>query len=521
MHPSPALHFFQTLTATGRPSLPAMYKNRLLTNIPFLLGAALVALDISSLVGAGYLSSFLTIYFKTEIFPDYEFISRLQEPSDLRNFYFILGAVTTSIIWGKGLYTNRTPWWSQVQFIAKVIIFSILVHGFMSFALKIYESRMLILLSWSLAFLFMIFFRALAYKVAAFVPTWKIPTVIISDNATAEDLIYAFASDLCTGYDVKTIFLRMPDDNIAFDASILPASQKTARICYGQDDHESFIRENPNYFYIVSLDTFRDGSRESMIKTLNDNNVPYAVVPALCRVNLYQMEPRYFFGHDVVMLYVGNSAPQIFGASLSKLLKRGMDIVLSGLALLIFSPVFLAIICMLKIEGQRGSPFYGGKRIGKSGQMFNCWKFRSMEPNSDHLLKAYLDANPDARLTWEKYRKLPNDPRITTQTARFIRKSSLDELPQLWNIFVGNMSLVGPRPILEEEIHYFEPETLKEYLSIRPGLTGLWQVSGRNKTSFKRRIYWDSWYVRNWSLWGDIVIIIKTPLVLLTRRGAS
>jgi undecaprenyl-phosphate galactose phosphotransferase len=221
------------------------------------------------------------------------------------------------------------------------------------------------------------------------------------------------------------------------------------------------------------------------------------------------------------MLYVGNSAPQIFGTSISRAIKRLMDISISGMALAALSPVFFAVVAMLKIEGQSGSPFYGGKRIGRNGKLFHCWKFRSMEPNSDHLLHEYLDKNPAAKTDWDKYRKLPNDPRITTRTAGFIRKASIDELPQLWNIFVGDMSLVGPRPILEDEVSYFDEETLKEYLSIRPGLTGLWQVSGRNKTSFKRRIHWDSWYVRNWSLFGDIVILIKTPLVLLTRKGAS
>jgi len=144
-----------------------------------------------------------------------------------------------------------------------------------------------------------------------------------------------------------------------------------------------------------------------------------------------------------------------------------------------------------------------------------------MEPDSDHLLQEYLNSNPELRQDWETYRKLPRDPRVTTKTARLIRKLSLDELPQLWNIFVGDMSLVGPRPILEDETGYFNENTLKDYLSIRPGLTGLWQVSGRNKTSFRRRVYWDSWYVRNWSLWGDLIILIKTPIVLLTRKGAS
>lgn len=500
---------------------PIPPKTRMLTNIPIVLAAILMVCDILSFVGAEQLASIITIAVKTYIFPDPLFISKLDHLQNYKNFYLILGAVTTSIIWSKGLYTNRTPWWSQVQFISKIILYSILVHGFMSFLLKIYESRMLILLSWGFAFLFIIFFRAIAYKIASFIPSWKIPTVIISDTPTAEDLIYAFSSDLCTGYDVKTIFLRTPDDNVGFDTSILPNSQRDIRICYGEEDHESFIHKNPQYFYIVSLDTFRDTLRENMIKTLNDNHAPYAIVPTLSRANLYQMEPKYFFGHDVVMLYVANSAPKIFGTSISRALKRVIDISVCGTALIILSPVFITLVSLLKIEGQRGSPFYGGKRIGRNGKLFQCWKFRSMEPHSDHLLHAYLQSNPEAQADWDKYRKLPKDPRVTTKTGQLIRKTSLDELPQLWNIFVGDMSLVGPRPILEDEVSYFEEDTLKEYLSIRPGLTGLWQVSGRNKTSFKRRIYWDSWYARNWSLWGDIVILIKTPIVLLTRKGAS
>lgn len=140
-----------------------------------------------------------------------------------------------------------------------------------------------------------------------------------------------------------------------------------------------------------------------------------------------------------------------------------------------------------------------------------------MEPDSDHLLYAYLNAHPAAKASWDQYRKLPDDPRVKTRTAHFIRRFSIDELPQLWNVLIGDMSLVGPRPILEDEKSYFG-NTLKEYLSVRPGLTGLWQVSGRNAASFMRRVYWDSWYVRNWSLWNDIVILIKTPLVLFNNK---
>lgn len=490
-------------------------------SLPLIIGVALVICDVFAILISQYAGDHL-VHLIIQIWgTELSLLSSLQTESQNRNLFLVLGLMITALIWSKGLYTNRTPWWSQVQFILKITIFSLILNCFISLALRLNGSIIEICLGWILAFLFMIITRAFIYNIASLHPSWKIPTVIISDTPTAEDLVYAFGSDISTGYDVKNIFLRSPDDNVGFDISILPKSNSNVRICYGQDDHENFISDHLDYFYIVSLDTFRDTARENLIKMLNDNSIPYAIVPALSRANLYQMEPKYFFGHDVIMLYVGNSAPQIFVDSISKFLKRCMDISISGLTLFILSPLFILIASCLKIEGQGGSIFYGGNRIGKNNKLFKCYKFRSMEPNSDHLLNAYLEDNHEAKVNWEKYRKLPNDPRVTTKTARFIRKTSLDEIPQLWNIFTGDMSLVGPRPILEDETHYFEEDTLKEYLSIRPGLTGLWQVSGRNKTSFKRRVYWDSWYVRNWSLWGDIVILIKTPIALITRKGAS
>lgn len=145
-----------------------------------------------------------------------------------------------------------------------------------------------------------------------------------------------------------------------------------------------------------------------------------------------------------------------------------------------------------------------------------------MEPDSDYLLEEYFAKNPKAKEYWETFRKMPQnqDPRITTRTANIIRKTSIDELPQLWNVFVGDMSLVGPRPILQDEMKFYG-DALNEYYDVQPGITGLWQVSGRNETTFKQRVSWDQWYVRNWSLWGDVVILIKTPFILLSRKGAS
>ena len=300
----------------------------------------------------------------------------------------------------------------------------------------------------------------------------------------------------------------------------LPRNYHTVKVESDVKDYAAYIRQNPGDFYVICLTAFNGETPEALLQLLDETQSSYAIVPSISGIGFYNMEPRYFFGHDIMMLHTHHAAGVGGAPSAARMLKRAMDIGIAGTALLALSPLFGIVSLMLKAEGQGGTIFYGGERMGYRGRMFKCWKFRSMEPDSDHLLHAHLAADPQAQADWDKYRKLSNDPRITTRTARFIRKASIDELPQLWNVLAGDMSLVGPRPILEEEKSYFG-KTLKDYMSVRPGLTGLWQVSGRNDTSFERRVYWDNWYIRNWSLWGDIVILIKTPLVLLTGKGAN
>jgi len=150
--------------------------------------------------------------------------------------------------------------------------------------------------------------------------------------------------------------------------------------------------------------------------------------------------------------------------------------------------------------------------------LFPCYKFRSMVLNSQEVLQQLLDSDPEARAEWERDFKLKNDPRITP-VGRFIRKTSLDELPQLFNVLRGQMSLVGPRPIISEELIRYD-ENVDYYLMAKPGMTGLWQVSGRNDVDYDTRVYFDSWYVKNWSLWNDIAILFKTVKVVLHRDGA-
>ncbi|HBX9503913.1 TPA: UDP-phosphate galactose phosphotransferase, partial [Klebsiella pneumoniae] len=171
----------------------------------------------------------------------------------------------------------------------------------------------------------------------------------------------------------------------------------------------------------------------------------------------------------------------------------------------ILSPALLYISRKVKQDG--GPAIYGHERIGKGGKSFKCLKFRSMIINSKEVLEELLAKDEDARREWESTFKLKNDPRIT-KIGAFLRRTSLDELPQLFNVLKGEMSLVGPRPIITAELVRYNEE-VDYYLLSKPGMTGLWQVSGRSDVDYETRVYLDAWYVKNWSMWNDIAILFK------------
>lgn len=199
------------------------------------------------------------------------------------------------------------------------------------------------------------------------------------------------------------------------------------------------------------------------------------------------------------------------------LLKRFFDVGMILLFSPILIPVFLIISILVKLTS-KGPVFYGHKRVGRYGKEFKCWKFRSMNINSQEMLKEILATDPERAKEWAKDRKFKDDPRVT-KFGKFLRKTSLDELPQLINILVGQMSFIGPRPVTEDEMDRYGP--YKDYvLSVAPGLSGMWQVSGRSDTGYEERISFDTYYIQNWSIWLDIWIFIKTVWVVLNHKGA-
>ena len=205
------------------------------------------------------------------------------------------------------------------------------------------------------------------------------------------------------------------------------------------------------------------------------------------------------------------------GGSVALAAKRLFDVLGALVFFAIFFPLFLAVALAVK-RSSPGPIFYVQDRVGRGGRAFKFYKFRSMCVDSEGVLTAFLNSDPEARETWDKYQKIENDPRIT-RFGRFIRRTSLDELPQFWNVLRGDMSLVGPRPcMVQQQVMYGRSWTT--YCSVRPGLTGLWQVSGRNLLTYRQRVELDVKYVRSWSLILDIEILFKTLKVVLAGSGS-
>lgn len=199
-----------------------------------------------------------------------------------------------------------------------------------------------------------------------------------------------------------------------------------------------------------------------------------------------------------------------------RLVKRTFDVVVGLVLIVTLLPVLIALALVVKLDG--GPALYGHTRVGRHGRKFRCLKFRSMVVNSEEVLKELLKKDPAARAEWEREFKLKNDVRIT-RIGRFLRRTSLDELPQLWNVVRGEMSLVGPRPIVDQELERYGADR-KYYLMATPGITGLWQVSGRCDVDYATRVLLDVSYVTNWSLLRDIEILFKTFVVVIRGNGA-
>ena len=395
----------------------------------------------------------------------------------------------------KGHYRVRVNFWQELKNVSCTLCVAMMVNGFFQFATKNDFSRLWMMSGWVFAAISIVLFRGLYRITLRRQGLWAVPTLLVGGGATAEDTRSVLDIEKGMGF---TIVAQISDLPSAF----MRAGRSWEKLCrmHGAD------------YVMIALDGREMDDAEKPVAQLMRENVPFSVSPPRRHLPVLDMVPQYFFNSDVKLLTHNSGLEQ----PLPRLMKRVFDILISGAVLIAISPVMLLLAYMTKRDG--GPVFFGHERIGKNGTVFHCLKFRSMIINAQEVLEKHLAENEDVRAEWEANQKLKHDPRIT-RFGQFMRSSSLDELPQLINVLRGEMSLVGPRPIVTAEVSKYDHD-IAHYYRVSPGITGLWQVSGRNDVSYSQRVHMDSWYVRNWSLWHDIAILCKTVPALLKRSGA-
>lgn len=369
---------------------------------------------------------------------------------------------------------------------------------------KLYLSRYIWVFTWSIAFIFVPIGRVLIKKFLINIKWYLKDTIIIGGGENALEAYNALTSERYLGFHVK-YFIALNQSSELKKVGIPIISERKQSIW-------TLVTKKSDQF-IIALEDHENEERDYWLRYLSKHCYrSVSVIPSLRGLPLYSTDMSFLFSYDVILLRINNNLAK----RTSRFIKRTTDIILSILGLVFLSPLFLYLSWKIRKDG--GQAIYGHHRIGRNGKPFSCLKFRTMVINSDEILQNLLENDPLAKAEWERDFKLKADPRITP-IGHFLRRTSLDELPQLWNVLKGEMSLVGPRPIVAEELSRYDGD-VDYYFMAKPGMTGLWQVSGRNDVDYQKRVYLDAWYVKNWSLWNDIVILCKTLKVVTQRSGA-
>jgi Undecaprenyl-phosphate galactose phosphotransferase WbaP len=372
-------------------------------------------------------------------------------------------------------------------FLAVTIVFLIMAcSSFLWRNVQAY-SRSVFLVTWALGSPCVMFNRRLSRRFLSRCRWWGLPAVILGFDSSARRVL----STLGDGHrGIKIVGILSDDDVATTNEQNVPfLGRLTAAHALARSKWASIaIVTIPFNARVDARDAIQDYCRGFSHVILVPN------IPGLCSLGVSARE----IGGEL-----GLEMPQrLFHAS-SAFAKRFLDLALSSIALLTLAPLFLLLALAVRLSS-RGSIFFGQERYGRNGSSFKALKFRTMVPNAEQALAKFLSAHPGLLEEWNRDHKLKNDPRITS-VGKWMRRLSLDELPQIWNVFRGDMSLIGPRPIVHAEVEKYG-RAFDLYSRVRPGMTGLWQVSGRNRTTYQQRVALDQFYVNNWSVWPQLWI---------------
>ncbi len=391
-------------------------------------------------------------------------------------------------------YTYRVAFWAKVRDLTHAGIAAFAAGATVAFLVAAPLPR-LQLLATVAAFPFAALgFRWIARAALDAAGVWRIPVVVIGDGAWAGAAAQILQSERELGYTIAACIAKPDTDRLV--------GPHTWKRVLGSHQARLLVlacgAETP-------LDL-------ALIASLVRDRVPYALLPEGAGLPMVGAT-RIGLAQDAVLICYRNNLRK----PLARAVKLGFDLAVAGAALVVLAPVMLIVAALVRLDG--GPVLYAHTRIGAGGQTFRCLKFRSMVIDSDAALSELFARNPAARDEWLRTHKLRDDPRVTW-IGRILRKTSLDELPQLLNVVRLEMSLAGPRPIVSQEVPKYGDDIVY-YYETRPGITGLWQVSGRSDTTYARRVHLDSWYVKNWTLGGDLSILFRTIPAVLTARGAG
>ncbi len=421
-------------------------------------------------------------------------------------FFWWFFPVWMAVLVHEGGYSKKLTFWDEVKLLWRTSFFStIAILTIVTLGKVSYLSRTFILL---IGLFTLILFPLLRISIKRWIlqiGLLKSKVLILGTNEIARRTVDALQKEPNMGYEV----VGYVDD----DGSMTGRDINGIRVHRHFDKLERYLNNCDIQDVVIATQGIDKSRLSDLINKLQHKARSVLYVPDLSGMAVVGTELVHFFQDQFIALEINNNLAKPVNYFVKKLFDYTVSFFLS--LLLIFP---LLIITILIRATSRGPAIFKQQRIGKDGRLFLCYKFRTMYDNADERLETIIAADQKAKEEWQTYWKLKNDPRIT-KVGNFLRKTSLDELPQLWNVLKGEMSLVGPRPYLPREW-----DCLKEHSeiihSVHPGITGLWQVSGRSDSSYEKRLSLDAWYVRNWNLWLDIVILIRTVRVVLKKEGA-
>lgn len=408
----------------------------------------------------------------------------------------------------EGLYSLQITFWDEVKSLWKVSIFStITIFIFISLTKTYsYFSRTFILLMGFYGIFLFPLIRLSIKQILRKLGFLKRKVLVLGAGKTGELIAKILKKERNYGYEIVGFL----DD----DPKKVGKSLNGVKIHFGVENAIRYVKRAKIKDIFIAMPGAGKEKIQKLVNQLQYEVEKIFVIPDLFDISVLGTRLHTFFGSNIFALEVQNNLEK----PLNIFVKRTIDYFGTIVFLIILAIPMFIIALLIKLES-RGPIIFSQKRVGKGGKKFRCYKFRTMYEDAEERLKKLLAEDEFARREWETYYKLKNDPRVT-RIGKFLRKTSLDELPQLFNVLKGEMSLVGPRPVTEEELKIYYKDYARYYLNVLPGITGLWQVSGRSDTTYEMRVFLDAWYVRNWNVWLDIVILLKTIKIVLKREGA-